>query len=343
MYLSVAGQPIDAFKGKAKEFVDGLLAGPLSGKPIDPYAIYGGQAAQVMLDAIAASDGSRSDVISKLFASDVQDGLLGTFTFSEDGDPVASGARRWRSRSTRRRTSSRPMTTIAPKQTTVDAALGKVDQRRLQFAGGHCPPANCGLESPAHGVDGDERATRAALTEGRERARLRVRRGDRPVARGQLRQGPDVLRQHRPRRPYARHDLRSRRARLHARLRHPPAHQLRARRRVRALGARREHGDALAAEHHAVVEQRRRRRRGRRRAADHGPAVRPLQRLDRAGRLPAAAQRTTPGTAHHRRRDVVHRVQHLARAVRRDYESGPSSSRRARRSRSATSGSRGSS
>ena len=46
-----------------------------------------------MLDAIAASDGSRSDVISKLFASDVQNGLLGTFTFSEDGDPVASGRR----------------------------------------------------------------------------------------------------------------------------------------------------------------------------------------------------------------------------------------------------------
>ena len=107
MYLSVAGQPIDAFPASAKGFVDGLLAGPLSGKPIDPYAIYGGQAAQVMLDAIAASDGSRSDVISKLFASDVQDGLLGTFTFSEDGDPVASAeVRRRRSRCTRRRTSS---------------------------------------------------------------------------------------------------------------------------------------------------------------------------------------------------------------------------------------------
>ena len=89
MFMSVAGQPIDAFQGKAKEFVDGLLNGPLSGKDIDPYAIYGGQAAQVVLDAIAASDGSRSDVISKLFASDVQDGLLGSFTFNEDGDPVA--------------------------------------------------------------------------------------------------------------------------------------------------------------------------------------------------------------------------------------------------------------
>ena len=109
MFMSVAGQPIDAYQGKAKEFVDGLLAGPLSGKDIDPYAIYGGQAAQVFLDAIAASDGSRSDVISKLFASDVQDGLLGSFTFNEDGDPVravaSAGSSSEPSRSTRRPTS----------------------------------------------------------------------------------------------------------------------------------------------------------------------------------------------------------------------------------------------
>ncbi len=125
MYLSVAGQPIDSFTGKAKEFVDGLLAGPLSGKPIDPYAIYGGQAAQTMLDAIAASDGSRSDVISKLFASDVQDGLLGTFTFSSDGDPVASAGATVAITLYKATDKLVTETTIAPKQTTVDAALGK--------------------------------------------------------------------------------------------------------------------------------------------------------------------------------------------------------------------------
>jgi branched-chain amino acid transport system substrate-binding protein len=125
MYLSVAGQPIDSFQGAAKEFVDGLLAGPLSGKPIDPYAIYGGQSAQVMLDAIAASDGSRSDVISKLFASDVQDGLLGTFTFSEDGDPVASGGVTTAITVYKAEDKLVTETTINPKQTTVDAALGK--------------------------------------------------------------------------------------------------------------------------------------------------------------------------------------------------------------------------
>ena len=125
MYMSVAGQPIDRFKGAAKQFVDGLLAGPLSGKPIDPYAIYGGQAAQVMLDAIAASDGSRSDVISKMFASNVQNGLLGSFTFNADGDPTAEAGATVAITVYKATDKLETVKTIAPKQSTVNAALGK--------------------------------------------------------------------------------------------------------------------------------------------------------------------------------------------------------------------------
>jgi len=93
MFMSVAGVPIDEFKGAALGFIDGLQKGPLQGKAIDPYAIYGGQAAQVMLDAIEGSDGTRSDVIKKLFETSVTDGLLGTFKIDANGDPEeASGA-----------------------------------------------------------------------------------------------------------------------------------------------------------------------------------------------------------------------------------------------------------
>jgi branched-chain amino acid transport system substrate-binding protein len=93
MFMSIAGVPIEEFKGSALEFKEGLEAGPLKGEPIDPYAIYGGQAVQVLLDAIEASDGSRSDVIAKLFETDVTDGLIGSFTFNENGDPQdAKGA-----------------------------------------------------------------------------------------------------------------------------------------------------------------------------------------------------------------------------------------------------------
>lgn len=124
-YSSVAGVPIDQFTGTAKEYIDGLLAGPLAGKAIDPYAIYGAQSAQVTLDAIAASDGSRSDVIAKLFETSVTDGLLGTFTFSPEGDPVASEGATVAIVIYKMTDKLETETTVAPKQTTVDAALGK--------------------------------------------------------------------------------------------------------------------------------------------------------------------------------------------------------------------------
>ncbi len=94
MFMSIAGVPIDQFSGPAQEFADTFTAEYLSGgAQIDPYAIYGAQAAQVLLDAIEASDGTRTDVIAKMFAIEVENGLLGSFTFDENGDPQdASGA-----------------------------------------------------------------------------------------------------------------------------------------------------------------------------------------------------------------------------------------------------------
>ena len=89
MYMSVAGVPIDQFKGAGAEFAKAFKP-TLGGKEIDPYAIYGAQAAQVLLDAIAASDGSRQDVIAKMFQTKVTDGYLGSFDINENGDP--SGA-----------------------------------------------------------------------------------------------------------------------------------------------------------------------------------------------------------------------------------------------------------
>ena len=93
MYASVGGQPIEAFVGVAKEFADEFSKKYLAGRAPDPYAIYAAQAAQVLLGAIGESDASRSDVIAKMFAAKVDNGLLGSFTFSDIGDPAgASGA-----------------------------------------------------------------------------------------------------------------------------------------------------------------------------------------------------------------------------------------------------------
>jgi ABC-type branched-subunit amino acid transport system substrate-binding protein len=45
-----------------------------------------GQAADLVMDAIARSDGTRASVLDELFASDVKDGTLGTFRFDPNGD-----------------------------------------------------------------------------------------------------------------------------------------------------------------------------------------------------------------------------------------------------------------
>ena len=91
-FFSVAGVPVDEFTGAAEEFI-AEFEPTLGGDPVDPYAIYGAQAAQILLDAIANSDYTRASVIEQMFAVQVTGGFLGDFSFSPDGDPtLASGA-----------------------------------------------------------------------------------------------------------------------------------------------------------------------------------------------------------------------------------------------------------
>jgi len=91
-YLSVAGVGIDQYKGAALDFINGFKA-QLGGAEVDPYAILGAQAMQVMLGAIERSDGSRSSVIDEVYKTDVKNGLIGDFSLNENGDLTgASGA-----------------------------------------------------------------------------------------------------------------------------------------------------------------------------------------------------------------------------------------------------------
>jgi branched-chain amino acid transport system substrate-binding protein len=84
-YFSVAGVGIDQYKGAAQKFIDGFKT-ELGGKPVDPYAILGAQAAQVLLDAIDKSDGSRSSVIDNVYKTHVDNGLIGNFSINKNGD-----------------------------------------------------------------------------------------------------------------------------------------------------------------------------------------------------------------------------------------------------------------
>jgi branched-chain amino acid transport system substrate-binding protein len=57
---------------------------PASANPI--YAPEAAQAAEVLLDAIARSDGTRASVVDELFKTKVTDGILGSFSFDRYGD-----------------------------------------------------------------------------------------------------------------------------------------------------------------------------------------------------------------------------------------------------------------
>jgi hypothetical protein len=57
------------------------------GTKVDIAAVYAAQAADVLLDAIARSDGTRASVNAQLFHTRVRDGLIGSFTIDAVGDP----------------------------------------------------------------------------------------------------------------------------------------------------------------------------------------------------------------------------------------------------------------
>jgi branched-chain amino acid transport system substrate-binding protein len=81
--------PADQIAGAGAEFVDGFQERIGADANIQVYTLYAATAAQVMLDAIARSDGSRSDVIAKMFETELTDTATGPMSFNEDGDPAA--------------------------------------------------------------------------------------------------------------------------------------------------------------------------------------------------------------------------------------------------------------
>ena len=89
MTVSVAGLPNSQLKGAGKTWVSDF-AGANNGKDPDPYSVYAAQAAEVLLDAIERSDGSRAAVAEELFKTDVKNGILGSFKIDENGDTSAN-------------------------------------------------------------------------------------------------------------------------------------------------------------------------------------------------------------------------------------------------------------
>jgi branched-chain amino acid transport system substrate-binding protein len=89
MYISSGGGlPNDELPPAGKRFLEEFET-TRAGEPSPPFsAPYAAQAAEILLDAIARSDGTRESVTRELFRTSVEDGILGDIDFDENGDPV---------------------------------------------------------------------------------------------------------------------------------------------------------------------------------------------------------------------------------------------------------------
>jgi branched-chain amino acid transport system substrate-binding protein len=89
MYVSLTGIVTARLPAAGARFVE-RFGRTQPGAEISAEAVYAAQAAEVLLDAIARSDGMRRSVVEELFRTRVEGGLLGSFRFDANGD-VAPG------------------------------------------------------------------------------------------------------------------------------------------------------------------------------------------------------------------------------------------------------------
>jgi branched-chain amino acid transport system substrate-binding protein len=91
MYVSIAGFPFEKLGKAAKAFNSafGKSIG-LQAKDVNPYSNYAATAAQAMLKAIAASDGSRDSVRANLFKTAMPDSPVGPFRINQNGDTTGA-------------------------------------------------------------------------------------------------------------------------------------------------------------------------------------------------------------------------------------------------------------
>jgi branched-chain amino acid transport system substrate-binding protein len=81
--------PASQLTGAGAEFRDGFQDSIGADENIQVYTLYAATATQVLLDAIARSDGTRADIVAKMFETNLSDTATGQMSFNENGDPAA--------------------------------------------------------------------------------------------------------------------------------------------------------------------------------------------------------------------------------------------------------------
>ena len=93
MYVGNYGVPNDELPPAGRKFLEELERSGKGERGEDFTAAYGAQAAEILLDAIARSDGTRASVSRELLRTRVKDGILGDIRFDRFGDPVERRSR----------------------------------------------------------------------------------------------------------------------------------------------------------------------------------------------------------------------------------------------------------
>ena len=86
VYVSFAGRPNAQLPPVGRAFLRTFGSTQTSSRQTSYAAAYAAQATEVLLSAIARSDGTRASVTKELFAAEVRGGILGSFRFTSDGD-----------------------------------------------------------------------------------------------------------------------------------------------------------------------------------------------------------------------------------------------------------------
>jgi branched-chain amino acid transport system substrate-binding protein len=85
--VSLPAPAPERLRGEGRRFVADFRTA--IGRPVEVYSLTAAQGAEILLDAIARSDGTRASVTRELFRTKVRNGILGSFSFDRNGDTTA--------------------------------------------------------------------------------------------------------------------------------------------------------------------------------------------------------------------------------------------------------------
>jgi branched-chain amino acid transport system substrate-binding protein len=87
MFASLPGKVPSSLTGEGSAFVKQIKS-QIGDQPLELFAPYAGEAAEVLLPAIQSGNATRAGVIASLFKTKVTDGIVGSFSIAPSGDPT---------------------------------------------------------------------------------------------------------------------------------------------------------------------------------------------------------------------------------------------------------------